>query len=143
EISCMLIAQDGYTIEYYGFAGEVAIQVHNEILNKDLNDGSAVTGSNYYRHIGTTSDNFKHGVIYFYSNGTFKAIDGSGGGSVEQVQADWNETNVLAKSFIKNKPTIPNEVSVSATGFSTNEVNYITIGDDEYKIGGAELEYWE
>lgn len=81
DFSCTLIAQRGYIIDYYSFGGEVAIETHNAILNKDLNDSSVVTGNNYYRHIGTTSENFTHGVIYFYSGGTFKAIDGSGGGA--------------------------------------------------------------
>lgn len=33
----------------------------------------------------------------------------NGGGSFEQVQSDWNQTNVSKPDYIKNKPTIPAE----------------------------------
>ncbi len=32
---------------------------------------------------------------------------GGGGGSAQQVQTDWNETDVTAPSYLKNKPTVP------------------------------------
>ncbi|MBQ0098940.1 MAG: hypothetical protein KBS91_00130, partial [Firmicutes bacterium] len=79
DFSCTLLAQRGYIIEYFSFGGEVSIETHSTIVNKDLNAQGLYTGNSYYRHIGTTTTNFKQGVIYFYSNGTFKAIDGSGG----------------------------------------------------------------
>ncbi len=45
------------------------------------------------------------------------------GGSFEQEQSDWNETDNTKSSFIKNKPTIPSEVTestVAGWGFTKN-----------------------
>ena len=42
-----------------------------------------------------------------------------------------------AYSDLSGTPTIPAAVSVSATGTSTNNVEYITIGSDEYHIAGG------
>ena len=41
--------------------------------------------------------------------GVAQNVSEGGGGSAEQVQADWNETNTSSKAYIKNKPTIPDE----------------------------------
>lgn len=56
-----------------------------------------------------------------------------------QIQADWNQADTAATDFIKNKPEIPDAVSVSKTGSATEEVQYITIGENEYKLpsGGS------
>ena len=42
-----------------------------------------------------------------------------------------------AYSDLSGTPTIPAAVSVSATGTSTNNVEYITIGSDEYHLAGG------
>ena len=34
-------------------------------------------------------------------------ISATGGGGVEQIQSDWNQTDTTAVDYIKNKPTIP------------------------------------
>ena len=49
------------------------------------------------------------------------------GGGGEQVQSDWNETDTGAPSYIKNKPTIPAEVTestVAGWGFTKNTGTY-------------------
>lgn len=52
-------------------------------------------------------------------------INTGGGGSIVQVQADYNETNSSSPAFIKNKPTIPTKVSQlqNDSEFITKEVN--------------------
>lgn len=48
-------------------------------------------------------------------------LDGIASGAEVNVQADWNQTNVNADDYIKNKPTIPEGVKLySATGQSTD-----------------------
>lgn len=55
-------------------------------------------------------------------------INTGGGGSIVQVQADYNETNTSSPAFIKNKPTIPTKVSQlqNDSEFITKEVNNLT-----------------
>ena len=50
-------------------------------------------------------------------------ISATGGGSVTQVQSDWNQTDTTAVDYIKNKPTIP-DVSdyVEKTVFNAKEL---------------------
>ena len=52
-------------------------------------------------------------MVVIEKNGTTLAIPitGGGGGGVEQVQADWAQTDDTAVNFIKNKPKIPKKVS--------------------------------
>lgn len=48
------------------------------------------------------------GLLYRWTGSSWQQVGGSsGGGSVEQVQADWEQTNTSAVDYIKNKPTIP------------------------------------
>lgn len=53
---------------------------------------------------------------------------GGGGGSIEQVQADWNESDTTDPAYIKNKPTIP-EVPTNVSSF-TNDAGYLTQHQD-------------
>jgi hypothetical protein len=52
-------------------------------------------------------------MVVVEQNGRTLAIPimGGAGGSVAQVQADWNQTDDTAVDFIKNKPEIPQKVS--------------------------------
>lgn len=70
-------------------------------------------------------------------DGTTITVDANGvasasGGSVEQVQADWNQTDNTAVDFIKNKPTIPD------VSYTVNKVNEIfgtgAIGDFNFVV---------
>lgn len=51
-------------------------------------------------------------------------ISAQGGGGGTQVQSDWNQTNVSAVDYIKNKPTIPT-VPTNVSAF-TNDAGYLT-----------------
>lgn len=61
--------------------------------------------------------------------------NGPAAGAIEQVQADWNETDPVSKAFIKNKPYIP-----SAAGgdflFSVEGKRFIALGDSSTEAGG-------
>ena len=56
--------------------------------------------------------------------------DGSsgGGGSLEQVQADWNQSDSSMVDYIKNKPTIP-VIPTDVSSFN-NDVGYLTQHQD-------------
>lgn len=51
----------------------------------------------------------------------------SGGGSSEQVQADWDETNPASKAYILNKPTIPTADGTTITDPGTGVLSVGTI----------------
>ena len=53
---------------------------------------------------------------------------GSGGGSFEQVQADWNQSDSTSVDYIKNKPTIPT-IPTNVSAF-TNDAGYLTQHQD-------------
>ena len=55
-------------------------------------------------------------------------INTGSGGSIVQVQADYNEINTSSPAFIKNKSTIPTKVSQlqNDSEFITKEVNNLT-----------------
>lgn len=56
-------------------------------------------------------------MVVIEQNGTTLAIPITGGGrGVEQVQADWAQTDDTAVDFIKNKPQIPRNVADLADG---------------------------
>lgn len=52
---------------------------------------------------------------HFYNGNTW-----SKWAKVSNAQADWNTDNAVSASFIKNKPTIPNEALISSWGFQKN-----------------------
>jgi hypothetical protein len=53
---------------------------------------------------------------------SFTLYDGNfpNGGSITQVQSDWNQTNNTQVDFIKNKPTIPSIAGLATETFVTN-----------------------
>lgn len=77
-----------------------------------------------------TSENVKS-VLGCQQGGTkYLKEDGSwdtpaGGGGVEQIQSDWNQTNTSAKDYIKNKPT-----SMPANGGNAATVNSHSVEKD-------------
>lgn len=58
------------------------------------------------------------------AGGGTKPLSEIGGGGVDQIQSDWNQTNENAKDYIKNKPTIPQvpEIDYEPTPNSDNLV---------------------
>jgi hypothetical protein len=67
---------------------------------------------------------------------SFTLYDGNfpNGGSITQVQSDWNQTNNTQVDFIKNKPTIPSIAGLATETFVTN------ITDDKVdKVSGKGL----
>lgn len=74
--------------------------------------------------------NAENNKTYRWTGSSWQQVGGSsGGGSVEQVQADWAQTNTSAVDYIKNKPTIPaaqvqadwNQTNTSANDFIKNK----------------------
>lgn len=64
------------------------------VINQDLSaSGFTPVANTYYRHTGATTDTFTQGVIYCYDGTEYKALDGSGGGGISDVQV--NGTSVV------------------------------------------------
>lgn len=75
-------------------------------INKSIDAAKGETGQTYpaYLHNTLVTEKLDElaGAI---SEG------GGGGGGTPQVQADWNETDIESKAYIKNKPTIPTAIT--------------------------------
>lgn len=71
------------------------------------------------------------------AGGGTKPLSEIGGGGVEQIQSDWNQTNENAKDYIKNKPTIPQvpEIDYEPT---PNSDNLVTSGGVYNAINSVE-----
>lgn len=66
-----------------------------------------------------------HAKATYMSDGTtvedaINNIEVTGGVGDLNVQSDWNETDTTSDAYIKNKPTIPNESTVSGWGYTKN-----------------------
>ena len=84
------------------------------VINQDLSaSGFTPVANTYYRHTGSTTGTFTQGVIYYYDGTEYKALDGSGGGGISDVQV--NGTSVVTDG-VANIP----EASISAAGVVTN-----------------------
>lgn len=52
------------------------------VINQDLSaSGFTPVANTYYKHIGTTTDLYTNGVIYYYNSTGYAALDGSASGS--------------------------------------------------------------
>lgn len=60
------------------------------------------------------------------------------------VQSDWNETDITADSYIKNKPNIPTKVSdlQNDSGFLTEETDPVFGESVAASIGDDDIDYW-
>lgn len=58
-----------------------------------------------------------------FTNAYKNKLDGIATGAEVNVQADWNQTDNTADDFIKNKPTIPEGVGITATQVILEEVD--------------------
>ena len=130
-----------YTLDWSGnawFAGDVTIGDDSSTLAKEKeivlsgdewNNSSEKSVINIYRYKEETGTAYDKNAIYLMDNGNIIATDNDGnalimGGSGDGEQSDWNETDTEAKSYIKNKPTIP-----SKTSDLENDSAFITIED--------------
>lgn len=66
----------------------------------------------------TSEQHIPDDQVRVFALSAFVGIGAGIGGSIEQVQSDWNEADDTSPAFIKNKPTIP-----SLTGYAT--INYV------------------
>lgn len=73
----------------------------------DLSDYGSADG---FIFVDKTSD-----LSYRWTGSAWQQVGGSGGGSIEQVQADWSETDTTDPAYIKNKPTIPDVSGLATT----------------------------
>lgn len=120
-----------------------------ELSDESGEDGRLIFAKAYIDHneeavTMSFTDNYNYGARLEYtfdnSTGSVKHIaseeyvadyvaEHGGGGSVDQVQADWNQTTTTAPDYIKNKPTIPaaqiqadwNQTNTSAKDFIKNK----------------------
>lgn len=114
-----------YVIEYdFSLLGQTITVPKNCILEFDggtLSNGTIIGQDTYINDVGGLGVDtlFGEGIT---RKGTWRMNEG--GGSFEQVQSDWNETNPQSKAFIKNKPTIPSGAVVDEqlSETSTNPV---------------------
>lgn len=56
-----------------------------------------------------------------FTNALKSKLEGIASGAEVNVQSDWNQTDTTADDFIKNKPTIPQEVTVDDALSNTSE----------------------
>lgn len=86
------------------------------VINQDLSaSGFTPVANTYYRHTGATTDTFTQGVIYLYDT-EYKALDGSGGGGISDVQV--NGASVVTDGVANIVANIP-EASISTAGVVT------------------------
>ena len=91
-------------------------------------DGIGEELNNYYNktQVDTALDG-KQDKLTAGQNITIDAnnvISATGGGGMEQVQSDWNQSDSTKVDYIKNKPTIPT-VPTNVSAF-TNDAGYLT-----------------
>lgn len=55
-----------------------------------------------------------------YSTAEKQKLEGIDAGAEANVQSDWNQTDTSADDYIKNKPTIPHEVTIDSAMSSTS-----------------------
>lgn len=78
------------------------------VINQDLSATDFTPVANtYYRHTGATTDTFTQGVIYCYDGTEYKALDGSGGGGISDVQV--NGTSIVTDG-VANIPVLDKNV---------------------------------
>lgn len=75
-------------------------------INKAIDAAKGETGQTYPAYLHNT-------LVTEKLDELASAISegGGGGGGTPQVQADWNETDIDSKAYIKNKPTIPADIT--------------------------------
>lgn len=94
---------------------------YNDLLNKPIINANLTGTSNpstgtYYRHVGTTTETYTRGVIYYYDGTTFTAITGGGGGIID-VQV--NGTSVAADGVANIPAASDTQAGVVTTGNQT------------------------
>lgn len=114
------------------------------ILNQDLNAQSFIPVANtYYKHTGTTTENFVQSVIYFYNGEEYKAIDGSGSGSTQNIV----DGEGLYSATVKEEPNRQNEMYGRAGLGAGHKNKYYQldgiIGGNGNKMGLTETEFNE
>lgn len=88
------------------------------VINQDLSaSGFTPVANTYYRHTGATTDTFTQGVIYCYDGTEYKALDGSGGGGISDVQV--NGTSVVTDGVANIPPASETASGVVTTGAQT------------------------
>jgi hypothetical protein len=74
-------------------------------INKSIDAANGETGKTYPAYLHNT-------LVTEKLDELASAIsEGGEGGGTPQVQADWNETDIESKAYIKNKPTIPTAIT--------------------------------
>jgi len=103
-----------YVIKWdFDLNGKTITVPNNCILEFDggtLKNGTIIGQDTFIDDAGGlgTSTIFGEGIT---REGTWRQHEG-GGGSVEQIQSDWNQTDSNKPDFIKNKPEIPSGVVI-------------------------------
>ncbi|MBR2333871.1 MAG: hypothetical protein IKA59_00830 [Clostridia bacterium] len=116
---------------------------YNDLLNKPIINANLTGTSNpstgiYYRHVGTTTETYTRGVIYYYDGTTFTAITGGGGG-ITDVQV--NGTSVVADGVANIPEASDTQAGVVTTGAQTfagikqfKNITQFGVGSDRYSI---------
>lgn len=129
------------------FSGaEVDRAVGNALIIEpiDLNEAAALTANTYYRHVGSTNEDYIKNIIYFYDGKSLTPVTGGSKNKVEaNVQSDWNQNDDTAADYIKNRPFYSeknNSLDKILFSFDFSEYNStinkgkLTILNEEYNI---------
>lgn len=127
-------------------AGLIEIATNNEVLAA-LSSVLAVTPASLLNFL--TTGNYVQDANYVHTDNNFTnalltKLNSIQTGAEVNVQSDWNESNVSADDYIRNKPTIPNDLFFDGStlflrrnGVNIDSVSLASLGIDILVVDGT------
>lgn len=121
-------AYDAPTVD----AMEAYVSEHGGVIQKIKNNGTEMPIDSSDKSVNFTNATTSANGLMSSTDKT--KLDGVEAGAEANVQADWNQATTTADDFIKNKPTIPTDLSDLT---NTGQDPYAQISDVESAVVGA------
>lgn len=121
-------AYDAPTVD----AMEEYVSEHGGVIQKIKNNGTEMPIDSSDKSVNFTNATTSANGLMSSTDKT--KLDGVEAGAEANVQSDWNQTTTTADDFIKNKPTIPTDLSDLT---NTGQDPYATMSDVESAQVGA------